>query len=126
MTGEPPILLNVRELGGYADFTPLYRELGLQVVSAQGFRKALAALKRVSPQMVIAEFNYAPTYGARISTLEALLAGLQTHPARPRLLLFCEPAHYQYLPLLEAQYGVLQALSYPIDREALRDWLQIS
>ncbi len=117
-------LLQVRELGGYPDFSGLYRQLGFRVISAQGMRKGLAVLKREVPDRVIAEFNYAPTYGSRISTVEALLAGLQRCGKPYRLLLFCEPGHRQHLPLLESQYGPLPTLSYPIAQDALRDWLQ--
>jgi len=117
-------LLQVRELGGYADFTPLFRQQGYQVIPAQGVRKALALLKRQSPDRVIAEFNYAPTHGTRISSVEALLARLQTLANKPDLLLFCEQIHLQHLPLLESQYGPLLALTYPIDRETLLQWLQ--
>ena len=116
-------LLCVRELGGYPDFSPLYRRLGCDIISAQGMRKAMAALKKHAPQLLIAEFNYAPTYGARISTVEALLAAVQTCKEKPRVLLFTEPPHLQHLPLLEKQYGVLEALAYPIDENALAEWL---
>lgn len=117
-------LLHVRELGGYPDFSGLYRELGLRLISAQGMRKGLAVLKKEVPDLIIAEFNYAPTYGSRISTVEALLAGLQRCKQPHRALLFCESPHLKHLPMLEAQYGPLQTLSYPIDREVLKAWLR--
>ncbi|MBF0255254.1 MAG: hypothetical protein HQL47_02100 [Gammaproteobacteria bacterium] len=117
-------LLQVRELGGYPDFTGLYRELGLRLLSAQGMRKGLAVLKRETPDLIIAEFNYAPTYGSRISTVEALLAGLQRCSQPHRVLLFCEKPHLPHLALLEPQYGHLPRLTYPIDRAALRAWLE--
>ena len=119
-------LLCVRELGGYPDFSPLYRQLGCEIVAAQGMRKAMAALKKHAPELLIAEFNYAPTYGARISTVEALLAAVQTSKTKPRVLLFAEKPHLQHLPLLERQYGVLEALPYPIDQQALSEWIERS
>jgi hypothetical protein len=118
-----PTLLSVRELGGYPDFSPLYRQCGYRVVPVQGIRKALAALKTESPQVVVAEFNYAPTHGTRISTVEALLARLQTHHASASVLLFAEKEHFEHLKLLESQYGSLNALTHPVGRDDLHRWL---
>ncbi len=111
---DKPVLLWVEEQGGYPDFTTLYQALGFRVVRVQGVRKALAELRRLEPQVVVAEFNYAPTYGARISAVEPLLARLQSHHPLTRLVLFAEPDRLPHLETLKASYGELPALGYPI------------
>lgn len=121
--GGQQTLLSVRELGGYADFTPLYREMGYRVIAVQGIRKALASLKTEQPAVVVAEFNFAPTYGSRISTVEALLARLQTHHAQAHILLFAEREHRHQLQRLQGQYGVIASLPHPVDRDDLAQWL---
>ena len=120
---EKPILLWVAEEGGYPDFTGLYRSLGYQVVKAQGVRKALTLLKTLEPQVVVAEFNYAPAYGSRISPVEPLLARLQSHHPMTRVVLFADASRLQHLEPLRARYGELPALSYPIQVAKLERFL---
>jgi len=111
---EKQVLMWVAEQGGYPDFSSLYRALGYDVVKVQSVRKALAELKRIDPQVVVAEFNYAPTYGTRISSVEPLLARLQSHHPMTRLLLFSEAERIAHLDKLKATYGELPVLTYPI------------
>jgi len=120
---EQPVLLWVAELGGYPDFTALYQCLGFTLVRVQGVRKALVTLKTRDPRVVVAEFNYSPTYGSRISPVEPLLARLQAHHPGTRVLLFVEPERLGHLKTLETAYGPLAALTYPIQEEALRRFL---
>ena len=121
---EQPILLWVEEIGGYPDFTSLYQALGYQVVRVQGVRKALSALKRIDPQVVVAEFNYAPTYGSRISSVEPLLARLQSHHPFTRVLLFAEQERMAQLEALKPTYGDLPALTYPVQIAPLERFLE--
>jgi hypothetical protein len=111
---DKPVLLWVEEMGGYPDFTALYQTLGYQVVRVRGVRKALTTLKRLDPQVVVAEFNYAPTYGSRISTVEPLLARLQSHHPMTRILLFAEPDRLGHLETLSPAYGKPSVLTYPL------------
>ena len=120
---EENLLLSVLELGGYPDFSDLYEQAGYRVQRVQSIRKALAALKRMQPAVVVAEFNYLPTYGARISTLEPLLARLQSHHPQARVLVFLEQGNLGHLETLRPQYGALDHLTYPIRPERLQDWL---
>ncbi len=121
---EESLLLSVSELGGYPDFTSVYEQAGYRVQKIQTIRKALAALKRIQPAVVVAEFNYAPTYGARISTIEPLLARLQSHHPEARVLLFLEKDNLGHLDTLRPQYGTLDHLTYPIWPDRLQAWLQ--
>ena len=38
---EPPVLVSIIELGGYPDYTALYRKSGFEVVSCDSVRKAV-------------------------------------------------------------------------------------
>ena len=121
---EKPLLLSVLELGGYPDFSRLYEQAGYRVRKVPSIRKALVALKQIRPAVVVAEFNYAPTYGARISTIEPLLARLQSHHPETRVLLFLERDNLGHLDTLRPRYGVPDRLTYPIPPDRLRVWLQ--
>ncbi len=121
---EKPLLLSVLELGGYPDFSPLYEQAGYRVQKVHSIRTALTALKQIHPAVVVAEFNYAPTYGARISTVEPLLARLQSHHPETRVLLFLEKDNLGHLEILRSQYGAPDRLTYPIPPDSLQAWLQ--
>ena len=74
------LLLAIIELGGYPDFRALYTRLGFQVVIENSMRKALAYLKRHTPDVIVAEFNLTPDFRDRISSLESLVAVAQCYP----------------------------------------------
>lgn len=120
---DKPVLLWVSEQGGYPDFSSLYHALGYEVVKVNSIRKALAELKITDPQVVVAEFNYVPSYGARISPVEPLLARLQSHHPMARVLLFSESERLEHLESLKASFGDLPALSYPIQVGDLEKFL---
>ena len=77
------------ELGGYPNFTPLYQELGYEVVIATRMRKALAILKKCQPDVIVTEFNFQSDFRDRTSSLESLLAVVQRLPAT-RVIVFYE------------------------------------
>jgi hypothetical protein len=120
---DRPLLIWVLEQGGYPDFTTLYQALGYRVEKAQGVRKALKLLKHLEPQVVVAEFNYVPTYGARISPVEPLLARVQSHHPMTRVLLFTEQDRLAHLATLRQAYPGISALSYPVAVGDLQHWL---
>ncbi len=123
MLEDRPLLIWVLEQGGYPDFTTLYQALGYRVEKALGVRKALKLLKHLEPQVVVAEFNYVPTYGARISPVEPLLARVQSHHPMTRVLLFTEQDRLAHLATLREAYPGISALSFPVAVGDLQHWL---
>ncbi|MCB1761397.1 MAG: hypothetical protein KDI68_16625 [Gammaproteobacteria bacterium] len=118
-----PMLLSIVELGGYPDFTPLYRRLGYRAEKLHSVRKAQAWLKRNSPAVVVAEFHFDPELRDRMSNLESLLATLQRFSPQSRVLVFIERGHRQRLAQVEARFPLLGALDYPIEESALETLL---
>ncbi len=112
-------LLSVVELGGYPDFSPLYRHAGYEVASARSLRKALGLLKTTRPDVVVAEFVYGPMYSTRISTLESLIAGMQRDVPEARLIVFFDKEHARHLERLRDHYEPFDSLSFPIDEKRL-------
>jgi DNA-binding NtrC family response regulator len=111
----PKSLLAVVELGGYPDFTPLYRSVGLEVQTANTLRKALALSRKQPPDLVIAEFRYGPTYGSQISNLESLMAGLQRDNPTAKLIVLAELERLEQLDKLRSHYPIFETLVFPID-----------
>lgn len=123
MSSSAPVLLSIIELGGYPNFTPLYERLGCQVVIERSMRKALAAVRRHRPRVVVAEFNFQSDFRDRTSSLESLMAVVQ--PLRDtRVIVFYEKEHSSQLARLQANCDVFRVMPYPIDEAALAATVQ--
>ena len=70
-------LLSIIELGGYPNFMPLYQSMGFQVDVMSSQRKARTYLKKTTPDVVVAEYNFQSDFRDRTSNLETLVAVLQ-------------------------------------------------
>jgi hypothetical protein len=115
---RPPVLLSVIELGGYPDFTPLYQRLGYSVTTVNTSRKAISVVKKQSPAVVVAEFNYQSDFRDRTSSLESLLASLERF-ANTRAIVFYEKESLPQLEKLLAQFNVFKVMAFPVDEAEL-------
>ena len=118
MSGESPVLLSIVELGGYPNFAPLYERLGCRVVLERSMRKALAAVKKLKPRVVVAEFNFQSDFRDRTSSLESLMAVLQGLPDT-RVIVFYEQEFASQFARLQSRFPLFRAMAYPISEEAL-------
>jgi len=111
-------LLMIVELGGYPDFTLLYRSLGYAVEMVTSGRKAISYLKTHRPAAVVAEFNYMPDFRDRMGWLESVLATLQQMP-QTRMVVFYQPDEQEQLNKLRQRFANFTALPQPVDAAAL-------
>lgn len=119
------ILLSIVEFGGYPDFRPQYEAAGFRVIDVQTMRKALAALKNDSPAVVVAEFNFQSDFRDRSSSLESLLATLQSrHPDTRVVVLYDREHQPQFEQRLRARWTIHAALPFPVEPEQMRACLQ--
>lgn len=116
-------LLSIVELGGYPNFAPLYNETGFEVLVARSLRKALAAMKKSKPKVIVAEFNYQSDFRDRTSNLESLLAAVQRQP-ETKVIVFYEAQYLHQFERVRQRFSIYAALPYPIDTDALRGHLQ--
>lgn len=114
----PRILLSLIELGGYPDFTSLYQREGFTVMAASSTRKAISLIKKNTPDVIVAEFNYQSDFRDRTSSLESLLASVERFP-RTRAIVFYEKQTRHQLDKLLQQFDVFKVMAYPIEEEAL-------
>ena len=112
-------LLSIIELGGYPNFTPLYKDLGFEVEIATRMRKALGILKKYQPDVIVAEFNFQSDFRDRTSSLESLLAVVQRLPAT-RVVVFYEKEFTPQFDMLRERLPVHRALLFPVEESALR------
>lgn len=112
------LLLSIVELGGYPDFTPVYEQAGYRVVTVRSVRKAIQALKKETPKVVVAEFNFQSDFRDRTSSLESLLAVTERMPAC-RVVVFYEQEYRHQLDRLCQHYRLHATLAFPVEREQL-------
>lgn len=114
MSAPAPSLLAIVELGGYPNFTPLYRSLGFEVEVVASQRKAQAALKRHIPDVIVAEYNFQSDFRDRTSNLETLMARLQRHPD-VKVICFYQAEYQHKLEAMTTRFPVFEAIPFPID-----------
>ena len=119
------LLLSIIELGGYPNFTPLYKSLGYEVAVETRMRKALGFLKQHQPDVIVAEFNFQSDFRDRTSSLESLLAVVQRMPTT-RVIVFYENEFTSQFEKLRSRLPVCDALTFPIEESALSTTLQLS
>ena len=117
------MLLAITELGGYPDFTPIYQRHGYQVEKATSVRNAVRLMKKITPRVIVAEFNYQSDFRDRTSSLETLMAVLQRLPDT-RVIVFYEQEFAHQLEKLTSRFPVQAALSFPIEETALEAVLE--
>jgi hypothetical protein len=120
--GNEKTLLSIIELGGYPDLAPLYKKHGYQLLVEFSMRKALVALKKINPAVVVAEFNYQSDFRDRTSSLESLVAVAQRN-TNIKLIVFYEKEYAHQFEKLKARYNFYATFSYPIMEEAIDETL---
>jgi hypothetical protein len=113
-----PRLLAIIELGGYPNFSPLYKRLGFDVELVSSQRKAQAALKKRLPDVIVAEYNFQSDFRDRTSNLETLMARLQKHP-EVRLICIYQPEYQAKLDSLRGRFPVFATLPLPVTEAAM-------
>ena len=107
-------LLSIIELGGYPNFTPLYKSLGYDVVVESKMRKVLKRFKKQPPDVVVAEFNFQSDFRDRTSSLESLMSVVERHPDI-KTVIFYDKEFKQQLARLEARFTCNKTMVSPID-----------
>ena len=112
-------LLAIIELGGYPDFTPLYRELGFSVEVCVSMRKALARIKRQPPDVIVCEFNFQSDFRDRTSRLESMIA-LVERDRDIQTLVIMEPEHRIQFGRIRERYDFHAVLELPVTEVQMR------
>lgn len=124
MTNKP-LLLSIVELGGYPDFTILFKRLGFDVISTDSVRKAVKLIRKHQPSVIVAEFNFQSDFRDRTSSLETILSSVQGVAHSQVIVFYEKEVEHQYDRLL-AQFSVHASIPFPIDEILLEDALKQS
>lgn len=111
-------LLSIVEIGGYPNFASLYEQKGFAVEQADSMRKATKLLKKIQPQVVVAEFNFQSDFRDRTSSLETLMATVQQMPDC-KVIVFYEKDQRPQLERLLAVFDVYETIAFPIESSEL-------
>ena len=111
------LLYSIVESPGHPNLSDLYRRLGIEEVRLPSQRKAVQALKRRAPNLVVAEFfygfgnNYA---GANLSNLDVFLASLQKYAPKARVIVLVAKDERQYVDKLAERFPLHSVLVQPV------------
>ncbi len=104
-----PIVFSVIESPTHPKLSSLYDELGYDEIQLSSIRKAMNALKKQKPDVIVAEFFYAfgTNYSSNhISNLDSLLITLQKYPDyRPKFIFLVSKREYEFVSKLDGHYG---------------------
>jgi predicted RNase H-like nuclease (RuvC/YqgF family) len=115
-------LLAVVEFLAHTSLKPVYEHAGYEVSSEFSVRKAIAAVRRRRPDVVVADFFHQPDFRDRVSNLESLLAALQG-AGGSRVLVYYDSAHQHALDKLAQRFRIDAALTLPVKTAALEAYL---
>jgi AmiR/NasT family two-component response regulator len=113
-SGPKGALLSIIEIGAYPNFTPLYEQAGYTVTIERSMRKALPQVRKLKPAVIIAEFNFQSDFRDRTSSLESLLAVVQTLPGT-KIVVFYDAEQAHQFERLRTRFPIHAALTYPVD-----------
>jgi AmiR/NasT family two-component response regulator len=114
LSGQKGVLLSIIEIGAYPNFTPLYEKAGYTVTIERSMRKALPQVRKLKPAVIVAEFNFQSDFRDRTSSLESLLAVVQTLPGTKVIVFYDAEQAHQY-ERLKSRFPIHAAFTYPID-----------
>jgi len=117
-----PVLLSIIELGGYPDFSALYRSAGFEVVTTDSVRKAVKLIRLHKPTVMVAEFNFQSDFRDRTSSLETILSSSQGVTEASMIVFYEKEFETQYQRFLQ-NFEVAASLVFPIDEVFLRTFL---
>ena len=126
MSGTPKKLLSVIEFIEHAQYPALYKTLGYEVTVEWQVRKAVSLIRKMKPDVIVADFYFQSDFRDRLSNLESLLAATQLLKEF-RVLVFYEPHNLHALEKVRERMQIDAALPMPASEEAinavLKDWL---
>jgi hypothetical protein len=122
----PKKLLAVIEFLNHSKLPALYQRLGFEVAVEWQERKAIPLLRKLKPDVLVADFYAQTDFRDRLSNLESLLATAQPMQ-ETKILVFYEPKNQAALDKVRARLRIDAAMATPADEgeiEALlKSWL---
>jgi len=96
---------------------PVYAKLGIEHQSIKSLRKVMQQLKKVPPDILIAEFfyGYSNNYaGANISNLDVLLRNMQQKTPAVKLVIIAAKQEAMYVEKLVPLFPIAALVTHPV------------
>ena len=126
MNHSPKKLLAVIEFIEHAPYPAIYKALGYDVTTEWQVRKAVSLIRKMKPDVIVADFYFQSDFRDRLSNLESLLAATQLQKDI-RVLVFYEPHNEAVLEKVRQRMHIDTALPMPATDETIRaalgEWL---
>ena len=122
-----PKLFSIIESPLHPDFSAVYQRLNIDESKFSSMRKAIAALKTQTPDLVVAEFiyGYGNNYaGVNVCNLDVFLYSLQKYSASSRIIILVEKREYPYVEKLAALFQLQCVLPYPVTEQDMESCLE--
>ena len=123
MISAPKKLLAVIEFIEHAQYPAIYKALGYDVTTEWQVRKAVTLIRKMKPDVIVADFYFQSDFRDRLSNLESLLAATQLLQ-EIKVLVFYEPANEHVLTRVRERMRIDAALPMPATDEAISSVLQ--
>jgi len=119
MIAPPKKLLSVIEFIEHAQYPAIYKALGYEVTTEWQVRKAVSQIRKIKPDVIVADFYFQSDFRDRLSNLESLLAATQLLK-EIRVLVFYEPQNEPVLDKVRERMRIDAALPMPATDEAIK------
>lgn len=123
MDTPPKKLLALVEFLAHGKLANGYKQLGFDVTTEWQVRKAVTLVRKLKPDVVVADFYHQADFRDRLSNLESLLAVTQSLPSCKVVVLY-EPAHQPALDKVRQRMRIDAALTVPVNEAELSALLQ--
>jgi hypothetical protein len=121
------IIFSIIESPTHPDFSANYRDMGLHEEVIDSMRKAIAKLKKVTPDYIVAEFAYAysSNYQAiHTSNLDVLLHSLLKYSPETKVIVLVKKEELEYVGHIKEIFPLHAILSYPVSPSEIRELLK--
>lgn len=118
----PKKLLSVVEFLEHSKLASLYKQLGYEVSTEWQVRKAIALMRKLPPDVIVADFYFQADFRDRLSNLESLLAAAQPL-AHTKILVLFDPQHQPMLDKVRSRLRMDATLTMPIKESELQSVL---
>ena len=110
----------------FPDLSALCQDTGFKEMRFDSTRKAISALRKDKPDIVIGEFvyGYGNNYaGVNISNLDVFFYSLQKYAPEAKIIVLVEKDEQQYVDKLKSLFDIKVVLTLPVSGSELEKYL---
>lgn len=120
------VLFSIIESPSHPNFSEVYKNLGFNEQRFTTMRKAITSLKKIRPNVIVAEFfygfgnNYA---GVNVSNLDVFLHSMQKYAPDAKVIVIVNKQEKQYVSKLSDLFLLHKVLIHPVSQVEIENAL---